>query len=304
MKKIYLKWARPLGDTYFNFGDDLNPYLIEKLSGTKTQYIHFAEDRIDSLKLFIALSLKGQLNFGLAKNFITSIFAKKYVLCIGSILNWYSSKRAIVWGAGIIDRKYNIKPATYLAVRGTYTLEKVRELGISNDVKLGDPGLLTPLVYDPSKGIKKKYKLGVIPHITHFEEVTAQLSNSKSVHIINLNNSSIEAVIDEFLMCEKIISTSLHGLIIANSFGIEALWMLLGKKPLSKDNVKFYDYFSSVNIPEYEPFSLDIIGFNEEFYLELFELHKDKSTIKNDLNDIQQELLSVAPFKIKSEFLK
>lgn len=303
MKKIYLKWARPLGDTYFNFGDDLNPYLIEKLSGLKTTYIHFAEARLDSLKQFVSLTLRGKLSFWLIKNFVRSIFVKEYLLCIGSILNWYTSKRAVVWGAGIIDRKMAIQPSTYLAVRGKYTLAKVRALGFNNDIKLGDPGLLTPLVYNPSNKIEKKYKLGVIPHISHFEEVKAKITNTDAVHVINLNNNAIEEVINEFVMCEKIISTSLHGLIIANAYGIEALWMLLGEKSLSKDNVKFYDYFSSVGIPEYEPFSLDINNFDESFYVELFKEHQDKSHIKNNLRNIQQNLLHVAPFPVKAEFL-
>lgn len=52
-RKINLKWARSLNDEYFNFGDDLNSYIIKKLSGCDVKYIHFGTDRINTIKQFI-----------------------------------------------------------------------------------------------------------------------------------------------------------------------------------------------------------------------------------------------------------
>ncbi|WP_010136852.1 polysaccharide pyruvyl transferase family protein [Ochrovirga pacifica] len=301
-KRINLKWARPLNDEYYNFGDDLNPYLIEKLSGIKTSYIHFASSKVDVIKQYLLLLKKNFTSLKFHSYFIKSLFAKEYMIAIGSILNWYSSKRCTVWGAGIINRKYGIRNSNFLAVRGEYTKKRLGELGYNTNVALGDPGLLLPLVYHPE--VEKKHEIGVIPHFTHYEKVKAAFPEDDRILIINLNNHNVEEVVRQFLSCKRFVSTSLHGLIIANSYGIDALWFEYKNKPLEKDNVKFLDYFSSVGIPEYVPFILDVDNFNIDAHIKLVDDNKKYASIQHDLNQIQQGLLKVAPFKVKEEFLK
>lgn len=301
-KKIYLKWARPLNDEYYNFGDDLNPYLIEKLSGQKTVYVHFVRGKVDVLKQYIALLGKNIFNIRFHRYFLQSLFADNYLIAIGSIINWYSSKRCTVWGSGIIDRSYGIQKSNFLAVRGKYTQSRLKELGYDNDVVLGDPGLLLPLVYNPTT--EKRYELGVVPHFTHYEKMKSKLPNDDRILVINLNNKNIEDVVQQFISCKRIVSTSLHGLIIANAYNINAIWLEYKNKPLAKDPVKFLDYFSSVNIPEYEPYPLDLESFDVDENIKLVDNNLYKAAIQNDLAIIQQELLRVAPFKVKEEFLK
>lgn len=301
IKKINLKWARPLNDDYFNFGDDLNPYIIKKLSGFEIRYIHFATNRINIVKQFLSYLLKNCANINYYKYFLNSFFVEKYIIAIGSILNWYGSDRCIVWGSGIIDRKSSIKKSTFLAVRGQYTKDRLNQLGFNTDVVLGDPALLLPIIYNPK--LIKKFELGIVPHYTHYEYVKKKLSHIDNLLVINLNNPNTEEVIDNFLICKHIISTSLHGLIVANSYNINALWFEFTDNPLTKDNVKFLDYFSSVSIPEYAPFPLDLENFDVDKHVKLVQDNADCSSIKNDLSFIQNELLRVAPFVVKKQFL-
>jgi len=300
-KRINLKWAKPLNDDYFNFGDDLNPYLIKKLSGSEVRYIHFASDRINIVKQYLSTLSKNCTNINYHKYFLNSFFVQKYIIAIGSILNWYGSNRCQVWGSGIIDRKSPIKKSSFLAVRGQYTKERLNQLGFNTDVVLGDPALLLPLIYNPK--VTKKFELGVIPHYTHYEFIKNKLSHIDNLLVINLNNSNTEEVIDSFLICKNIISTSLHGLIVANAYQIDALWFELQDNPLTNDNVKFLDYFSSVCIPEYAPFPLDLQNFEVAKLVKLVQENGDCNNIKNDLSFIQNELLRVAPFVVKKEFL-
>ena len=67
------------------------------------------------------------------------------------------------------------------------------------------------------------------------------------------------------------------------------------------DNIKFLDYFSSVNIPEYKPFPF---VFEDEFSLEKninnLVNNEDINLPNLDLKLVQDKLLDCAPFKIKN----
>ena len=70
--------------------------------------------------------------------------------------------------------------------------------------------------------------------------------------------TKITEFIDDICSCEKIISSSLHGIIIANAYGIPAKWFIIDNLPLEGSPYKkFYDYFISVNMPIQQPLILD-----------------------------------------------
>jgi hypothetical protein len=301
MKKVRLKWAKSIDEKSFNFGDDLSPYLINKISGLSIDYISFADSRPKVIRHFLSVIYRKNFSILVLKDFIKSMIIKDYVISIGSILQWHSSARCIVWGSGIINRKDKINQSKFLAVRGHYTKALIVEQGMNCPDVFGDPALLTPLVYSPKS--KKKYKLGIIPHVTHFDSISSNLSLEK-ILIINLNSQNIEEVIEQISMCEYTISSSLHGLILSHAYSIKSLWFKYELIPLLGDNVKFLDYFSSVNIPEYAPFSLildNTINTNE--LVNLINNNCDINSIKIDLKKLQQLLLRAAPFPVKAEFL-
>lgn len=91
-----------------------------------------------------------------------------------------------------------------------------------------------------------------------------------------MQNSNVEETINKLLSCDRILSTSLHGLIAAHAYGIPALWIKDGY--INTDGFKFKDYFSSVDIEIYDGFAdIDAIMESESQINALFIRESSKS---------------------------
>lgn len=147
---------------------------------------------------------------------------------IGSYLDSIIT-HAKIWGSGFMfeEGKTHLHPNQILAVRGKLTQEK---LGIK-DVVLGDPGLLCKLIAKPSK---KKHQYGFIPHWNC-------PGRMYGCHTIDITQD-IDKVISEVASCEKIISSSLHGIVLADALGIPRNWKRVSGNP--GEGFKFRDYQS------------------------------------------------------------
>jgi hypothetical protein len=197
---------------------------------------------------------------------------EKKILMTGSILGVGSRKDTIVWGSGVIQD--NIKPLTnchYRAVRGPRTLEKVKNVGVDvSNIVLGDPAMLLPKIYQPSQ--EKKYKLGIIPHMVDYDYVRKHVMSNPDkfpntvVIDANTNTKQIENFINIVNQCEKIVATSLHGIICAHAYGIPAKWMKVSEK-LAGDDIKFQDHFESVGL--YNQTSIELLD-NENIEIDSF----------------------------------
>ena len=144
------------------------------------------------------------------------------------------------WGTGIMretDTFHDVSDCRFLAVRGKLT-EKI--LGVDVGV-YGDPALLLPLMYGVYK--TKTHRIGIIPHYAEKDEsVFSELSKQEGSKIIDVNYNW-ELFIDEIVSCEEVISSSLHGIVIAEAYEIPATWI----KPTAKvagDGFKFKDYLT------------------------------------------------------------
>jgi hypothetical protein len=160
----------------------------------------------------------------------------------------------------------------------------------------GDPAILLPLVYAPR--IEQKFDLALIPHYTHFRFASENLKNHPA-QIIDLLNINPLEVVDQILACKMVLSSSLHGLIAAHTYGIPALWVNFGDISWYGDNIKFQDYFASVGIDCYEPIEL-----SEEMlrdYKSLFEKYEHLALPTTDLDSIRKNLIECAPFPVLPE---
>ena len=214
------------GIRHNNWGDDLNYYFISHLTKRPIVFLH-------------RFWLAKKLNF---KNY----------LCIGTLLDAvnYSRESTIVWGTGVSgqDRLFT-NPKEICSVRGKKSIDFLQQKNMPYPALVGDPALILPLFYQP-KNKEKKYKLGIIPHIIDLEHPVIkqiQSENSNEVLIINLSKfDKWTDIIDQICSCESIASSSLHGLITSDTYGVPNCWIELSGK-ISGGHFKFYDYASSVN---------------------------------------------------------
>lgn len=220
VQRAYVKFYR--GRLYpNNWGDDLNLFLIQKISGKKVLFKN--------------------------KSILSPALRTNYV-CIGSVLEWGIDKHSVVWGSGIMHGNHNlkIKPKKVLAVRGHLTRQYLLSQGIACPEIFGDPALLLPLYYRPT--IQKQFKIGFIPHLEDKDNPFLKdfLSNHKDTTQIDLGKySHWQEIIDHICQCEIIVSSSLHGLIVSDAYGIPNVWAKFSDK-ISGGDFKYQDYFSSV----------------------------------------------------------
>ncbi|MBM9602715.1 polysaccharide pyruvyl transferase family protein [Desulfopila inferna] len=211
------------GEGNRNFGDIITPYLIEKITGRPPLLCN------------------------------KHCFAEHYIMT-GSVIE-VANRNSIVWGTGMMYRHQKIRrPKKVLAVRGPITRKGLLELGYECPEIYGDPALLLPRFYRPT--LEKVYALGLIPHFVDYRRVKEHFSGRDKILVIDLLNP-VEHVIDQIYRCETTISSSLHGVIVSQAYGIPSVWVRFSDD-LSGDGTKFRDYFLSVNIQPYEHKRVDL----------------------------------------------
>lgn len=295
MKSVNLFWYK-IPDGSSNFGDELNFFLVKELSGKNVKHIPYPYKWYKVILFYLRNLIKknGYISF---KGMINSLFAKQVLFVIGSVLHIYDRNGVIVWGAGIIKENSKVHNADFKAVRGLETVRRLKDLGYNPPKVLGDPALLLPLIIKP---IQKKHKIGIVPNYKHFDELNQHLNLPPEFVLIDLKDE-VYTVTNEMTSCEYILATSLHGLIVAHAYNIPALWVDLNlKNKLAGDDIKFKDYFSSVNIEPYQPLVIETLDF--ELIRSLIEDNKDKVKINNNLAIIQKNLLESFPFSLKNKY--
>lgn len=273
-------------DEYPNFGDALSPFIVGFLSKKEVIF----KDTYLGLFPFIKQVIKSLigLNFGRLKSIQYPY--ERTLIAIGSMIR-YGNPRTIIWGAGFMNRDEPFHGGTVYAVRGKYTQMRLINMGYESIEVLGDPALLLPLILPPVKA--KKIDVGIIPHCSETDYFIK--TYGERYEVIDLRTRDIENVVNKITNCNYILSTSLHGIIVAHSYGIPALWIKKGY--ISTDGIKFLDYFTSVDIPEYEGFSnLDEILYSTSNIRTLFEEHTELILPHKSIDRIQQDLLDCAPF--------
>lgn len=218
-RQQYMFWYRYKGETLQNFGDLIGPYLFKTLSDISVKHI---EDK-------------------------PALISSKHIphyLTVGSIVS-FTRKSSIVWGSGIIKKNFGFdENATYLAVRGPKTrAEIITKGGICPEI-YGDPALLLPLL-SPST-TKKNARITIIPHYVDYEDINNSLRGN-DVDVVEMMTSNFSRTLDEIKSSNFIISSSLHGLVLAVAYNIPCLWAEFSDK-IFGDDIKYYDFFSSLGI--------------------------------------------------------
>ena len=164
------------------------------------------------------------------------------------------------------------------------------ELGFECPEVYGDPAILLPDVHMPRCGIEP-VALGIVPHFKDLAAVSAQYPKDEQSRVIDVTNP-VEDVVDHIASCERIASSSLHGLIVAQAYGVRAGWVEFSDN-LDGDGVKFLDYLASGSVflseskgplDARDPLSIEeLMAFVDEFP-------------QPDLAPLRRPLLAACPF--------
>lgn len=194
---------------------------------------------------------KGKANFGdLLTPLLLARFADTTVrwapgasadmLVVGSILEAAPAGwRGVVAGAGRLKEHsaLHLGDAHIVGLRGPLSAR-----GLKGDFALGDPGLLA----DELVVVDKEFNLGIVPHWS--DTTLEKRFGQYSPKIIRPEGDPLQVIAD-IGRCRKIVSSSLHGLVVADAFGIPRRTELDGANLAKEGNdFKFRDHCAAVGL--------------------------------------------------------
>jgi hypothetical protein len=247
-----------------NFGDALNKYLFEKVFDVEFNYcenIWYADYIAIGSVLNWACSLTSPIGLrsflSASYSFLRSKKKFKSLTVLGAgFQNWTETS----------EIKF-LRKMKYKIVRGKLTEDYLRKHGhLTGEVLLGDLGLLCPYMAD--ERIDKKYALGIIPHFWDLNSpVIYDIYKKYGSRCVLINvQDNVYKVLKQIQECETIISSSLHGLIVSDSFNVPNLWVENSLRYPKTDYFKYRDYYSIYTSKERYPVTfLEFIDKNLNF---------------------------------------
>lgn len=242
-----------------NFGDLLGPWLVSKMTQKPIKWVPSHEP---------------------------------HYLTVGSILG-HATPASVLWGTGSFGTEPKdevVLGDRYLAVRGPLTRAKLEMFKQTVPKVYGDPALLVPKFHP--KAVEPTFELGVV--LRWSETRRKKAFQMPGVKLIELKTDDVEGTLDSMLSCKRIISTSLHGLILADAYGIPNSW-LIAETGWGKE-YKFWDYLTSVR-KEREPDDFDITDGGYDLEGLINKANFDERDIQLDV----QSLFDANPFTNDTE---
>ena len=236
-----------------NFGDAMSPLIVEKLSGHKV-----VPSAMWNADMMAVGSVFYRGDYFMADTYHASLLRRAKAAAWD--LNRILSHPIMVWGSGFLQypafkQPHFCRKLHILALRGHYTRRILEQYGLitgEEKIAYGDPGLLFASLF----GIKSnpKYDIGIIPHVGDVKKRGWWGRLDEAFQKIGVPYKMIDAseepakVVSEIAECSKIISSSLHGLIVSDSLGIPSLHVGLSTLSFSQKDfeLKFRDYYSAL----------------------------------------------------------
>lgn len=230
-KNVKLYYAK-LG----NMGDLLNVLIIERCFGYEVERRSFLEGEMCAIGSCLGqYTLHGSV-----------------LMRLQQLINGVVRPYVAVWGTGFInysdsEGRFFKRNMDFHAVRGELTRRNIEKMtGKRLDIPTGDAGILASELLRALP--EKRYALGIVPHICDLGDPAVQeLADSyENACLINVKDDPM-AVIEQIAQCRAILSSSLHGLIVADSLNIPNMHLVFSDRPLG-DGYKFDDYYSAYGV--------------------------------------------------------
>ncbi len=193
-----------------NFGDRLTPLLLQRFAGLDVRWAPPESAR---------------------------------VVCVGSILEHLpAGGPGTVIGAGklIEESRVDLSAAEVLALRGPLSAR-----GIEGDYVVGDPGLLADELAPPGD---RRHPLGVVPHWSDVHLAVDPAFVVAGRVVVDPRHDPL-SVVRTIGQCEAIVASSLHGIVVADAFGIPRQIAYCATLDREGGMFKFRDHCAAVGVP-------------------------------------------------------
>jgi pyruvyltransferase len=211
-----------------NFGDEISPALVARMTGREIVKTTTEEDH--------------------------TAYLGPRLLAIGSIVH---TARAcdIIWGTGVRTHQYwpdfDAALLAVHALRGPNSAHAIAAAspGVRLPNVYGDPALLLPR-YFPELGPKSTEKKGLrddVLVLLHFRDA-GRIPAEAGYTVLSALSERWEDVVERITAASFVVSSSLHGLIVADAYGIPARGLQLN---LEEPSFKYADYYLGTQRPEF-----------------------------------------------------
>lgn len=223
-------------------------------TGDEAGFVPFAHPRV----AIFYWTPPARLNFGdyLAHAVVSRMLALREIVpeepsarpatlfSVGSVLH-FASGGETVWGSGrngkIAEAEHRFAALDVRAVRGPLTRQFLLARGIACPAVFGDPALLLPRLF-PTRFRRAAVpgRIGIVPNLN-------DLALVDDPRVIDPTRPW-DAVIDAILSCEFVVASSLHGLIVADAFGVPCAPVRFSP---TEHDFKYHDYHEGAGRREF-----------------------------------------------------
>lgn len=199
---------------------------------------------------YLSLKIVERIVGGPVKVFIRHPKNKdKKLLALGSLMS-FAQDGDVIWGTGVNGKlpykeSYAFTHLDVRAVRGPLTRQFLKDVfGINAPEIYGDPALLIPYLFPEFKRSENPSNDFII--IPHYSEL--HLFPKEVFPNVVYATDPWDEVIQKICDSRFVISSSLHGIIVAEAFGIPARMLRITEtEPL----FKYFDYYAGTNRPDF-----------------------------------------------------
>jgi pyruvyltransferase len=133
----------------------------------------------------------------------------------------------------------DLSQARIYAVRGPLT---AAEFGL--DVPYADPGLLAPML---TGSHRKRWPVSYVPHWS--DSALLDEAHERRAHVIDVRRTAVVDIAREIAESREVVASSLHGVIVADAFGVPAEPRLARRsREREGGDFKWRDYHASLDL--------------------------------------------------------
>lgn len=177
------------------------------------------------------------------------------LLSVGSIMHFARPKDTI-WGTGVngkVDVGQLAAPIRVKAVRGPLTRKVLLDSGVDVPAVFGDPALLLPELFPALKVGESRNRLSfaILPNLHDLARVLEMKRTGQlDARAVVLNPASpARTVVKSIADCQLLLTSSLHGQIVAEAFGVPVAFAI----PSVENRFKYADHLLATGRSESQP---------------------------------------------------